>query len=120
MKSVEKSEPKSNVENLVKKTDVNTVWRTAPQHGNPTEHGALDQAALQQILTKMDAQFLEIKETLYVRIQWCGLRIDCSATFTLVTHIWYTHLRIVLMHMLNFIIRYTCARSVSQNLGPSG
>ena len=78
MKSVEKSEPKSNVENPVKKTDVNTVWRTAPQHGNPTEHGALDQAALQQILTKMDAQFLEIKETLYVRVQCCGLIIDCS------------------------------------------
>ena len=80
MKSVDKSEPKSKpeaVKNPVKKTDVNTAWR-APQHGNPTEHGALDQAALQQILTKMDAQFLEIKETLYVRVQCCGLIIDCS------------------------------------------
>ena len=106
MKSVDKSESKNKpeaVENPVKKTDVNTAWRTEPQHGIPTEHGALEKTALKQILTKMDAQFLEIKETLYVRIQWCGLRIDCSATFTLVTHIWYTHLRIVLLHMFHFI-----------------
>ena len=99
MKSVDKSEQKSNVVNPVKKTDVNTV---------------LDQAALQQILTKMDAQFLEIKETLYVRVQCCGLKIDCSATFTLVTHILYTHLRIaayVKCHYSLYVRTFSFAKS---------
>ena len=75
MDSVDNGESSSKtetVENPVKKTDVDKAWlaklSAKLRHENPTEHGVPEQTALQQILTKMDAQFLEIKETLYVRV----------------------------------------------------